>query len=148
MGSRIVTNRIDASIEFSFQGKSYSPTATIDLDIMMEKSGTLPDLHRTLAIQHNIDTYSYLYEAMESYDIHYSNPTGLADQCIQNGQFDLACFEQLWREDRETRALANIAQNQLGINELAAEPKIKQALLEAYRLGKTAGSQSTPLSGE
>ncbi|MDH5361259.1 MAG: hypothetical protein OEX03_11875, partial [Gammaproteobacteria bacterium] len=138
MGSRIVTNRIDASIEFSFQGKGYSPTATIDLDIIMAKSGSLPDLHRTLALQHKIDTYSYLYEAMESYDIHYSNPTGLAKQCLHNGMFDLATFEQLWHEDRETRALANIAQNQLGINELAAEPKIKQALLEAYRLGKTA----------
>ena len=143
-----MTNRIDASIEFSFQGKGYSPTATIDLDIIMAKSGSLPDLHRTLALQHKIDTYSYLYEAMESYDIHYSNPTGLAEQCLHNGQFDLAAFEQLWREEHETRALADIAQNHLGITDLAAEPKIKQALLEAYRLGKTSDSQATPLSGE
>lgn len=135
-----MSNCIDASIEFSFKGESYSPTATIDLDVMMEKSGKLPDLHRTLALQHNIDTYSYLYEVMESHEIHYANATGLAVQCLFDGRFDLQAFETLWRESHEAAGLADIASKQLGIEDLNNEPKIKQALLAAYRLGKTAGS--------
>lgn len=138
-----MSNRIDASIEFSFKGESYSPTATIDLDVMMEKSGQLPNLHRTLALQHNIDTYSYLYEVMESHEIQYSNAIGLAAQCLQDGRFDLPAFEKLWQEKREVTALADIAREQLGIEDLDCEPKIKQALLQAYRLGKAA-SHSAP----
>ncbi|MDH5183662.1 MAG: hypothetical protein OEX12_07195 [Gammaproteobacteria bacterium] len=133
-----MSNRIDASIEFSYKGESYSPTATIDLDVMMIKSGQLPNLHRTLALQHKIDTYSYLYEVMESHEIQYSNATGLAQQCLQDGRFDLPAFEQLWQENREVTALEDIARDQLGIEDLDAEPKFKQALIEAYRLGKTA----------
>ena len=132
-----MNNRIDASIEFSFKGESFSPTATIDLDAMMEKSGQLASLYRTLALQHNIDTYSYLYEVMESYDIHYSNACGLAAQCLHDGQFDLAAFESLWREDHQASGLADIAREQLGIDDLDSEPKIKHALLQAYRLGKS-----------
>lgn len=131
-----MSNRIDASIEFSFKGESYSPTATIDLDIMMEKSGQLPNLHRTLALQHNIDTYSYLYEVMESHGIQYSNASGLAVHCLHDGQFDLQAFETLWREAHEAVGLADIAREQLGIEDLNSEPRIKQALLQAYRLGK------------
>lgn len=136
--NKAVNNQIDAAIKFSYQGETHSPRSTIDLDNMMEGKGQLSDLYTHIAKENNIDTYSYLYEVMESYEIEYSNAQGLAQQCLEGDQFDFARFEQLWHEAREVRALAGIARKQLGIDDLDKEAKIKQALLDAYHLGKSA----------
>lgn len=133
-------NRIDASIEFSYQGETYHPKLSIHLDDLMQNHHGLPDLHRYLANQSGIDTYSYLYEVMESHPIVYSNATGLAQQCLVDGQFDLACFEQLWHAQQQTEALSTIAHTHMGVDNLSQHPKLHQALLEAYRLGQQQAS--------
>jgi hypothetical protein len=132
-------NQIDAGVEFSYQGETYNPKATIDLDGLMQSHGRLPDLHRFLAQQYGIDTYSYLYEVMESHPIEYANASGLALQCLHDGLFDLAAFEQLWHENRDIEVLTQIAHQHLGLDDLQQEPKIKTALLAAYRLGQQGG---------
>ena len=64
---------IDATVNFSFKGETYNLTTTIDLDNVMQGDGHVPNIHLLLARQNDIDTYSYLYEAMESHPVRYSN---------------------------------------------------------------------------
>ena len=129
-------NSIDVRVEFSFKGVDYAPTATIDLDLMMERGGELADLYSFLARQHNIDTYSYLYDAMESHDICFDKPTGLASRCFSNGIFDQQAFERLWFEEKEMQALKDIAKRHLKIDDIRQHPEVMQALLSAYQAGK------------
>ena len=129
-------NSITVGLAFSYQGKSYSPSATIDLDALMEQGTHLPDLHGLLASRNNIDTYSYLYEVMESHDIEFSNITGLAGQCLRDGHFDTDKFARLWHEQRELEVLDTIAKEQLGIDSLEQRPDLKAALIAAFRAGK------------
>jgi hypothetical protein len=71
-------NSIDAHIEFSFKGETYSLTSPLDLDRMLDKYIDPPSLHHVLAVEHGINTYSYLYEVMEVEEIEFGNATGLA----------------------------------------------------------------------
>lgn len=129
-------NSIEARVEFSFKGVAYAPAATVDLDLMMERGGKLVDLYSYLARQHNIDTYSYLYDAMESHDISFDKPTGLAIRCFSDGAFDQQAFELLWFEQKEMQSLVDIAKRHLQIDEIDQHPEVMQALLAAYQAGK------------
>lgn len=129
-------NRIDAVIEFSYQGQTYKAMASIDLDGLMQNHAQLPDLYQYLAQHNGIDTYSYLYEVMEAHPIEYTNATGLAQLCLHNGQFDLADFQLRWQQEQELNILAQIAYSHLGIEDLEQNPELKAALLEAYSMGK------------
>ena len=129
-------NSIDARVAFSFKGETYAPSASIDLDAHMQASGSLPDIHPLLAHANAIDTYSYLYEVMEAHEIEFANPSGLAAACFADGVFDIPCFEQLWREASERAVLHDIARQQLGVDDLEANPDLKAALLGAFEAGK------------
>jgi hypothetical protein len=132
-------NRIDARIEFSFKGEHHNVTATIDLDALLLEEDVLPDFHRLLAQANGIDTYSYLYEVMETCDIDFGNARGLAAACLHDGVFDVAGYRRLRQAQHETAILAPIAQRHLNIDDLDSHPALRQALLEAYRAGKSAG---------
>ncbi len=132
-----MNNRIDARMEFSFRGETLAPAGRFDLDALMQAEGDLPDFHRLLAKANAIDTYSYLYEAMEVCEIHFANATGLAARCVDQGRFDSARFRTLWREEQEWSGLRDIAERHLQISDLDASPALKAALLEAYELGRS-----------
>ncbi|MEN8168385.1 MAG: hypothetical protein ABFR65_13045 [Pseudomonadota bacterium] len=51
-----MNNRIDARIEFSFRGETYSPSANIDLDELMAGSETYHGLHLRLARANGINS--------------------------------------------------------------------------------------------
>jgi len=129
-------NSIEVRVEFSFKGVDYAPAATVDLDLLMERGGKLLDLYSYLARQHNIDTYSYLYDAMESHDISFDKPAGLAIRCFRDGAFDQQAFEELWFEQKQVKGLADIAKHHLNIDDLEKHSDIKAALLAAYKAGK------------
>lgn len=131
-------NRIDVSVEFSFKGDAYKPALSVDLDTQMERFGTLPDFHRLLANANQIDNYSYLYEVMEAHELDFENATGLAAECVEAWGFDKERFEQLWLKAREHEVLNDIARHCLGVDDLAAQPELKHALIEAYEAGKNA----------
>jgi hypothetical protein len=133
-----VHNTIDARIVFGFRGETHSPTATIDLDQLMESGDESPDLHRLLARLNQIDTYSYLYEVMEATPIEFSTPRGLAIECLSDGHFDLQKFIQLWQQQPEFAALHKIAKEHLAIDDLAQHPNIHAALRAAFDAGKQA----------
>ena len=131
-------NRIDACIEFSFKGETYRTSAKVDLDAMMSQMGSIPDLHKLLASQNNIDTFSYMYEVMEMQEVVFENAEGLAVECLSDGNFDVEKFVQLWKEDAVTTVLTSIAKRCLDIDDLDQHLEIKTALIEAYNAGKSA----------
>lgn len=128
-------NRIDAHIEFSFRGESYDLSSTLDLDRVLEKYLTLPSLHIVLAIEHGIDTYSYLYEVMQEEEIRFDNAQGMAAEFLKDGVFDLEGYTAHWGEHLRIAPLQVIAQQEMGIDDLDRHPQLKSALLRAYQLG-------------
>jgi len=129
-------NSIDAGIQFSFKGVAYNLSTMIDLDLVMQSKGQVPDIHWLLATQHNIDTYSYQYDAMESHPVRCSNASGIALKCLTDNQFDELMFYRLWHENNVMHTLQKIANEHLHIDNLAQQSDIKMALMAAYEAGR------------
>lgn len=134
-----MANSIDARIEFSYRGEIHHPSASIDLDKTMEAGGIGHGLHLQLAKASGIDSYSYLYEVMESYPITFSNPKGIAADYLSGAEFDFAGFETHWRETRDFTTLDVIIAHHFNDDECARHPALRVALREAFRVGKAAG---------
>ncbi|MES9845740.1 MAG: hypothetical protein ABW162_06500 [Candidatus Sedimenticola sp. PURPLELP] len=127
---------IEARIDFSYKGENYALSAKVDLDGMMSGSGAIHDLHRLLAMESKVDTYSYMYEVMEMQEVTFDNAEGLATECLTGGSFDIPKFEQLWKEHAVVTILAPIAKSCLGVDDLEQSPDLKAALVAAYEAGK------------
>lgn len=128
-------NTIHARLEVSFKGETRDLDTVIDLEPCLGEPGQAPDFHRLLAKAAGVDTYSYLYEALESEEIVFSEPTGLAVQAFEDGHFDWPRFEQALRQERDWQIVRNIAANYLDSRELERELNLKAALLAVYRAG-------------
>lgn len=130
-----MSDSIVARIEFSFRGENYELQSRLDLDQMLEKHLELTSLHRVLAVEHGIDTYSYIYEVMELDPIVFSEATGRAAAFLHDGEFDLDGYIAVRGESEKMSALQAIASIELGVADLEAQPQLKTALLRAYQLG-------------
>lgn len=133
-----VANSIDAHIEFSFKGETYSLSSTLDLDKVLDKYFTLPSLHLVLAIEHGINTHSYLYEVMQEEEIRFDNPQGLAAEFFEDGVFDLEGYAAGRGESQLLDSLQAIALREMNIENLDQHPELKNALIQAYQLGMEA----------
>lgn len=132
-------NTIDVHVEFDFKGESYSPSATIDLDSFLESNCSFPSYHAILADENDIDTYSYLYEAMQQAEIQFEHAQGLAAEFLQDGMFDEVAFTAKWHTNRVIQLLQPIAKRELGIDDLERHAGLRNALIQAYDLGKLEG---------
>ena len=130
-------NSIHISVDYSFKGETFSPSAVIDLDSLATKEER-PDFHALLARLAGIDTYSYAFEVMQQTALHFSQATGLAGDYLHDGDFDFAGFAAAAREERIVQQLQDIAIRVLDIDDLKQHPRIKEALLQAFRLGNPA----------
>ena len=128
-------NTIDAQVEFSFRGETHCPSITLNLDMLADKSDTFQALHRVIAVENKIDTYSYLYDAMESYPIVFFNPKGNAVDYLQDNNFDFLRYKQDMEQLQIVDQITQVAQNKMGISDIDSHPDLKAALLEAYQLG-------------
>ena len=135
-------NTVRARLSLSFKGETRELDTLIDLDRCLGESGDAPDFHRLLAQAAGIDPYSYLYEGLESHEIAFSDATGAAVQSCRDGGFDWAQFAQDAREERDWRAVRDVADPLLGGRDLEAEPALKAALLAVYRAGQARGEKS------
>lgn len=131
------SNTIRAHLAFSFKAETYELDTVIDLDRYL---GEEPDFHRLLAKAHGIDPYSYLFDALESHDIVFSEATGVAARSCRDGGFDWSRFEHDWREEADLRVVGEIAGRLLGASALEDRPEIEAALLAAYRAGKASAA--------
>jgi len=131
-------NSIRARLAFSFKAETYDLDSVIDLDQPIGNEDAGPDFHLLLARTRDIDPYSYLYEALESHEIEFSEPTGIAVLGYGDGQFDWREYMRHKREEIDLRAIREIAQRSLGLSDLTTHPQLQDALLAAYRAGKAA----------
>ncbi len=129
-------NSIDAHVEFCFKGETRSLTSTLDLERLLAQHEDLPDLHAILAGEHGLDTYSYEYEVMLEEEILFDNAQGIAADFVVDGIFDLAAFAANWHNHRVFALLQAIATRELGIADLNQHQGLKNALVQAFNLGK------------
>lgn len=134
----MIANSIRARLTFSFKGEDIALETIIDLDQCTGDADDPPDFHQWLARAGNFDPYSYQYEVLESEEIAFDQPTGLATSCCADGQFDWAAFVRLRQEARDLDVVRAIAMQTLGIGDLDADARLRAALLAAYRAGLTA----------
>lgn len=130
-------NTVDAHIEFSYQGKTHSLSSTLDLDSLLARYESFPSLHATMALEHGIDTYSYLYEVMQETEIEFGNAQGIVASLLSEDAFDQAALADNWQELKMLVLLQPIALRELGIADLNRDPKLKSALIQAYNLGRS-----------
>jgi hypothetical protein len=131
-----MTNQITAKIEFNFKGETLTPTAILDLDLLMQQHGSIPDLHQMLAKLNNIDNYSYQYEMMLGEDVQFSNAKGWVIDFVQNNHFDQSSFEHHWFERDMLSALTPLIKQQLNIDDINQHPKFKSIIIAAYQAGQ------------
>ncbi len=135
MSSDTLHNTVLARLEYSFKGETVTLETLIDLDRCLANSKDTPDFHRALARAGGVDPYSYLFEILESEEITFLMPTGLAVDCCVNSQFDWDAFVQATRDAQEIRAVQAIAARELGVADINAHAGLKAALLAAYHEG-------------
>lgn len=131
-----MSNKVTASITFSFKGKTHQPSIDLDLDQCMKGTGQLPNLYPLIAKANNYDMYSYEYEMMQVECIMFSNAQGLIADFVQQGQLDTQAFEACWEKEKVLQQLQLLAKNILSVDDLNQQTKLKQALLDAYGMGK------------
>jgi hypothetical protein len=130
-----------AHVAFSFKGETHELDAVLDLDACQgDGPDEAPDFHRLLAREAGIDPYSYLYEVLESHEIEFSEPTGLAALSYHDGHFDWWQFVRLRQEADELQTIRAIAVRELGVTDLDRQAELKSALLAAYRAGQGAAN--------
>lgn len=128
-----IRNSIRARLTFSFKGEDIALESIIDLDRCDDEA--TPNFHQWLARAGNIDPYSYQYEVLESEEIAFDQPTGLAMGCCAEGGFDWLAFVSLRKEERDLEVVRDVARQTLGSDDLDADARLKAALLAAYRAG-------------
>lgn len=131
-----MSNRIDASVTFSYKGQTLAPSVSLDLDRFLEKEGKLPDLHLLLATENNIGLYSYEYEVLQAYPLVFANAEGLVAEFLDGEEFDVEGFIAAWKLSKVVERLEEIAGRHLGEADLNARPALRAALIEAYELGR------------
>jgi hypothetical protein len=129
-------NIVTASIEFSFKGKTLSPSITIELDPYLIGGGSLPNLCQMIAKVNNFDMYSYEYEMMQAETILFSDAQGFVAEFITAGNLDITAFEAAWHENKALEKLLTIAETHMNITDFGQHIELKKALLDAYLLGK------------
>ncbi len=129
-------NTIKITIPFSFKGVEHSPSSVIDLDIFILGEQSLNNAYQLVANENKIDNFSYEYEVLESSKKIFSDPTGFAVGFLSDDSFDLTGYKKQVSEYVTIDKVQGIALEFLNIDNLENHQDVKQALLEAYKLGK------------
>ncbi|BBP44176.1 hypothetical protein [Thiosulfativibrio zosterae] len=133
-----MNNRITAKIPFYFKGVEHTPSTQLNLDDWAKRSqGELPDFCSVIAQENGIGSYSYELEVMESSEIVFEDPQGLAVQFYNETEqtFDFEGFKQFWLAQQSFGLLNTISQQFWG-KDLVANSVEHQALMAAFVAGK------------
>lgn len=131
-----MSNKITASIHFSFKGERHSPSVELDIDAHMQSAGCLPNLYPLIAKKNGYDLYSYEYEMMQAEMISFSLAEGLIADFVEQGKLNSKAFEDAWHTAQSLKQLSLIAKEHMNIEKLAEQPDLQAALLAAYNLGR------------
>jgi len=133
----MVKNTIMVTIPFSFKGKEYSPSAIIDLDSYAQTHDNFNSIFHQVANENKIDPYSYEYEVLESSPLQFSEASGRAVDYLVNNSFDLTAFKEYLANREVDDVLLEIAKEEFNIKNLDNDLALKNALLKAYKAGKS-----------
>jgi len=132
----------------------FNPGSRINLDEWMEK-GSMPCFYTHIANENAIDVYSHEYDVMMMGTLEFKDAEGMATEFIQDGCFDCEGFQAKWKQNSKQNAeqddnqneldkrLYNIATSCMGQTDFDQNPGLKNALNEAYQLGKKAAQPDT-----
>ena len=123
-------------MNFYFKGKELTPTMVVDLDAHVKSGSGFDSLYPQLASSNNIDHYSYEYEVMLTEKMIFSNATGLASEYLVDGEFDFLSFKQALNDESISVLISKIANKHLKIEDISKEPKLKAALIDAFKAGQ------------
>ena len=126
-------NKVKIVASFDYQGQHYEPFIEIDLDLFIEHENFSNLLVQRLARDNHIDHYSYQYEILEQALLRFEQAEGLIEQYINNKTLDYHGFKAAYLEQKAINVLQKIALKYLDISNLDEHPKLKQALIAAYR---------------
>ena len=129
-------NSIIISAEFYFKGEKFSPSMVVNLDDHIQTKSDFEGLYCSLANSNSIGLYSYEYEILLSTNLVFSDATGIAGDFLENGNFDLAAFEQALHDESIYEAIKKVAGTHFPNDDLSSQPNLKAALIEAYKLGQ------------
>lgn len=131
-------NSIVVKIPFWFKGELFEPSAPLNLDDWAKRDeGETTNFPLAVAKANGIGSYSYELEIMESAEVVFENPTGLAVDFFNKDsqEFDFDGFKQVWIGQAYFNDLDKIAKTHLK-ESLEQNSALYHALLAAFHLGK------------
>lgn len=148
-----MTNKITVQMLFHFKGEEHCYRAEIQLPLhlggMTEFYYSLP---RRIAERNGVDTYSYMFDMMESSPIEVISATGYVARFLENGPVSMDEFVAACNNVTPESLLQDIAENftlssqtlQSTITaqadlKVALGKELEQALKQAYEIGLSKG---------
>ena len=125
---------LHASLSFDYQGKSHTLLSVINIENIVSHEDFYQSVYLQLAQEHDIDLYSYQLEVMMDQAIQFSNAQGCAEGCIDDQSLNLELLRQRHEQVLRLEKIEIIAEKHLNSSEMTQG--VKQALIEAYQLGK------------
>lgn len=134
-----MTNEITVQMLFHFKGEQYDYTADIKLPLhlgnMTEFYYSLP---RRIAERNGVDTYSYMFDMMESSPIEVISAKGYVARFVENGAISMDEFVAACQEVTPEKLLQDIAEK---LNQQADDTfSIEDGLKLAYEIGLSQGA--------
>tara|TARA_B110000914_G_C15460744_1_gene445731 strand:+ start:723 stop:1133 length:411 start_codon:yes stop_codon:yes gene_type:complete len=126
---------LHASLSFDYQGKSFALQSLINIKNIVTHEDFYRSVYLQLAQEHNIDQYSYQLEVMMDQNIHFSDAKGCAEGCIDNQSLNLDLLRKNYEQVLCLERIEIVSLKYLNSSEMTQS--VKQALIEAYQLGKT-----------
>lgn len=109
--------------------------SVINIENIVSHEDFYQSVYLQLAQEHDIDLYSYQLEIMMDQAIQFSNAQGCAEGCIDDQSLNLELLRQRHEQVLCLERIKIIAEKHLNSSETTQG--VKQALIEAYQLGKT-----------
>lgn len=108
--------------------------SVINIENIVSHEDFYQSVYLQLAQEHDIDLYSYQLEVMMDQAIQFSNAQGCAEGCIDDQSLNLELLRQRHEQVLRLEKIEIIAEKHLNSSEMTQG--VKQALIEAYQLGK------------
>jgi len=129
-------NSVLVSVMFDFKGEQFNPSTRINLDDFLLAEHDVEQCYLTLAQEHDIGLHSHELDVMMSARLYYSEPYGIATDFIQDGELLWPELYQAWQQKVVWGDVLNAVKGSLNSEDIdQAQPKIKEALLAAYKAG-------------
>lgn len=134
-----MTNVITVQMQFYFKGEEHNYQTEVKLPLHL---GNMTDFYynlpRKIAEKNGVDTYSYMYDMMESTPIEVIAAQGYVSRFLENGTVSMDEFAAECQKITPERLLQDIAKRVDTQSENALT--LEKALTQAYQIGLSQGA--------